>query len=254
MKHAGHVSPLLPGVLTSNTQINENPGRQPGEGSDDESTRRSHETGSLSVTPHPIRKIVTFIDDTLEEGGRATARPIRMAGCAAVVRNPWAGAAFVDNLRPGITAYAAALGDTLVPRLVDLFPDADAIEAFGKCAVVGVNGEIEHAAAMIHTLHFGNRVRIGTRGDSFMFFTNKRNGAGGAVILPLTHKTSELRGSRSHFLTLEFAIPDAPGPDEIVVAIGASDGGRPHSRIGDRYIDMKEMGVDQTGKPLTAPA
>jgi hypothetical protein len=156
----------------------------------------------------------------------------------------------VEDLRPGITAHAAALAGILVPRLVGLFPDADAIEAFGKCAVVGVNGEIEHAAAMIHTLHFGNLVRIGARGDSFLSFTNKRNGVGGAIILPLTHKKSELRGSRSHFLTLEFAIPDAPGPDEIVVAIGAADGGRAHSRIGDRYIDMQEMGVDQTGKPL----
>ena len=201
---------------------------------------------------HGIRKIVTYAEDTLEEGGRATSRPIRMAGCAAVIRNPWAGVGFVDDLRPGITRHAATLGEILVPRLVGLFPDADVIEAFGKCAVVGVNGEIEHAAAMIHTLHFGNLVRIGTHGDSFMSFTNKRNGAGGAVILPLTHKTSELRGSRSHFLTLEFAIADAPGPDEIVVAIGASDGGRPHSRIGDRYVDMREMGVDQTGKPLPA--
>lgn len=199
---------------------------------------------------HGVRKIVTFIDDTCEEGGRRTLRNIRMAGCAAVIRNPWAGAGFVDDLRPGIMEHAAAVGEILVPRLVELFPDADAIEAFGKCAVVGVNGEIEHAAAMIHTLHFGNLVRIGARGDSFLSFTNKRNGAGGAIILPLTHKKSDLRGTRSHFLTLEFAIPDAPGPDEIVVAIGASDGGRPHSRIGDRYIDMREMGVDQTGKPL----
>lgn len=199
---------------------------------------------------HGIRKIVTFVDDTLEEGGRSTSRHIRMAGCAAVIRNPWAGAGYVDDLRPGITEHAAAVAGILVPRLVGLFPDADAIEAFGKCAVVGVNGEIEHAAAMIHTLHFGNLVRIGARGDSFLSFTNKRNGAGGAIILPLTHKKNELRGSRSHFLTLEFAIPDAPGPDEIVVALGAADGGRAHSRIGDRYIDMREMGVDQTGKPL----
>jgi len=205
-----------------------------------------------ALYPDGLRKIVTFIEDTVEEGGRTTAQPIRMAGCAAVIRNPWAGSGFAEDLRPGITAYAAVLATTLVTRLVGLFPDADRIEAFGKCGVVGVNGEIEHAAAMIHTLHFGNVVRIGTHGDSFMSFTNKRNGAGGAIILPLTHKTSALRGSRSHFLTLEFAIPDAPGPDEIVVAIGASDGGRPHSRIGDRYIDMREMGVDQTGKPLPA--
>jgi len=209
--------------------------------------------GASSVTLVPgIRKIVTFVDDTLEEGGRATSRPIRMAGCAAVIHNPWAGAGFVADLRPRIAEHAAALGEILVSRLVGLFPGADAIEAFGKCAIVGINGEIEHAAAMIHTLHFGNLVRIGTHGDSFMSFTNKRNGAGGSVVLPLTHKKSDLRGSRAHFLTLEFAIPDAPGADEIVVAIGASDGGRPHPRIGDRYADMRDMGVDQTGRPLRA--
>lgn len=197
-----------------------------------------------------IRKVVSFVEDTLNEGGRIAERPLRMAACAAVIRSPWTGA-FMEDLRPAILAHAPVLAQTLVSRLVACFPGGvDAIEAYGKSAIVGVNGEVEHAAAMIHTLHFGNAFRIGAAGNAFLPFTNKRNGPGGAIVLPLTHKRDEKKGTRSHFLTLEFSIPDAPGPDEIIIAIGASDGGRSHHRIGDRFQDMNDMGVDQTGKPL----
>jgi hypothetical protein len=99
---------------------------------------------------------------------------------------------------------------------------------------------------MIHTLRFGNQYRVAVEGKSFLSFTNKRAGAGTAITIPMMHKDDE--GQRSHYLTLEFHIPDAPGPDEIVVALGAASSGRPHHRIGNRYMDMEEMQVDQTGK------
>jgi hypothetical protein len=201
-----------------------------------------------------IRKVVDYVEDILIEGGRDAARPWRMAACAAVIRNPWAGQNFIEDLRPAILAHAPALVDALVPRLVALLGGADAIEAYGKSAIVGVNGEVEHAAALIHTLHFGNEFRKGADGNAYLPFTNKRNAPAGAIVLPLTHKRDEMRGTRSHFLTLEFSIPDAPGPDEIIVALGAANGGRPHHRTGDRFQDMKDMGVDQTGKPLTSAA
>src|ERR1700694_6164885 len=104
-----------------------------------------------------IRKIVRFVDDTLIEGARAAPRPLRMAASAVVIRNPWAGG-FVENLVPTIHAYAQRLPAALIPRLLANFPSPDAIEAYGKAAVVGVNGEVEHAAGLIHTLHFGNRI------------------------------------------------------------------------------------------------
>ncbi|WP_407496698.1 amino acid synthesis family protein [Pseudooceanicola sp. MF1-13] len=198
-----------------------------------------------------IRKVVDYIEDTMVEGGRPAATPLRMGACAAVIVNPWAGQGYVEDLQPQIFAHAKALGDVLVPRLVDQMGGPDKIEAFGKCAVTGTAGEVEHAAGLIHTLHFGNVFRIAAGGNSFLPFTNKRAGAGTALTLPLTHKDEAKKGTRSHFLTLEFSIPDAPAADEIVVVLGAASGGRPHARIGDRFSDMKLMGVDQAGRPLS---
>lgn len=202
------------------------------------------------MTDVVIRKIVDYVEDTLVEGGREAPIKLRMAATAAVIINPWANGAFTEDLQPQILAHAKVLADTVVPRLVALMGGADGIEAFGKCAVTGTQGEIEHAAGLIHTLHFGNVFRIAAGGDSFLSFTNKRAGAGTALTIPMTHKDSEKKGARSHFLTMEFTIPDAPAVNEIVVALGAASGGRPHHRIGDRLNDMKMMGVDQAGRPL----
>lgn len=199
-----------------------------------------------------IRKVVDYVEDILIEGNRSAPIPLRMAVCAAVIRNPWAGVDFVENLQPEILGHAKPLAEALVPRLVELMGGADKIEAYGKAAVVGTGGEVEHAAGLIHTLHFGNAFRIGAEGNAFLPFINKRSGAGTMISFPLTHKREESKGTRSHFLSVEFAVPDAPAADEIVVALGAASGGRPHHRIGDRFQDMQAMGVDQTGKPISA--
>jgi hypothetical protein len=197
-----------------------------------------------------IRKIVVTSEDTLIEGGRPVETPYRTVIAVGVLKNPWAGRGFVEDLMPEIMRVAPPLGDLLVPHLIHAIGDAKIIEAYGKAAVVGVNGEVEHAAALIHTLRFGNKLREAVSGSSFLPFTNKRAGAGCSIDLPLKHITSD--GKRSHFLTATVSIADAPGPDEIAVAIGAATSGRPHQRIGDRYQDMKIMGVDQTGAPLPA--
>ncbi len=128
-------------------------------------------------------------------------------------------------------------------RLVAMMP-AKRVLAFGKAAAVGVNGEIEHASAMIHTLRFGNQFRNAVNGSTFLNFTNTRVGPGALVSVPMNHKSET--GKRSHFLTSTFQIADAPAPDEIVIAIGAADGGRPHPRIGDRFQDMEEMAAEKT--------
>ena len=114
------------------------------------------------------------------------------------------------------------------------------MEAYGKAAIVGTGGEIEHASALIHTLRFGNTYRKAVGAKSYLAFTNIRGPANTPIMIPLMHKEDE--GMRSHYLTMHFAIPDAPAEDEIVVALGASIGGRPHHRIGDRYQDLKELG------------
>lgn len=196
-----------------------------------------------------IRKMVRYLDETFIEGGKEADRPWVMAGVAAVIQNPWAGQGYVDDLRTEILKQAPELGEKIVPALLAIIGGANVVEAYGKAAVVGVNGEVEHGSGMIHTLRFGNQFRMAVDGKSFLSFTNKRAGAGTAITIPMMHKDDE--GQRSHYLTLEFHIPDAPAPDEIVIAIGAATSGRPHHRIGNRYMDMEEMQVDQTGQPST---
>jgi hypothetical protein len=188
-----------------------------------------------------VRKIVTYIDETLIEGGRTAPKPLQLFAVAAVVRNPWAGRGFVDDLGPEIRQLAPVLGEILTTRILSLAGSGDAVEGYGKAAIVGTGGEIEHASALIHTLRFGNIFRKAVGAKSYLSFTNVRGGPGCALAIPMMHKHDE--GMRSHYLTVQFSIADAPAPDEIVVALGASIGGRPHHRIGDRYQDLKELGA-----------
>ncbi|MDO7485924.1 amino acid synthesis family protein [Peribacillus frigoritolerans] len=188
-----------------------------------------------------IRKVYTAIEETRIEGGKKVENPIKMITTMAVIKNPWAGRGYVENLKPEIDEFAPQIGELLVAELFKHIDSADDVEAFGKAAVVGVDGEVEHASAFIHTLKFGNKFRDAVKGTSILSFTNKRGGAGSAVLIPMVHKTDE--SERSHFITFEASIPDAPRADEIVVAIGASTGGRPHPRTGNRHQDMVEMGL-----------
>ena len=188
-----------------------------------------------------LRKLVTHTEEVHIEGGRTADPPLRLFGVAGVITNPWAGQGFVDDLRPTILEAAPDLGGILVPRLVEMAGGGDAIEAYGKAAMVGTSGEIEHGSALIHTLRFGNVFRDAVGGTSYLSFTNSRGGPGATISIPMMHKSDP--GWRSHYLTLEMTVADAPSPDEIVVAIGASVGGRPHHRIGNRYSDMEEMGL-----------
>jgi Amino acid synthesis len=187
-----------------------------------------------------LRKTVTFVEETLIEGGKVAAKPLKLFAAAAVLRNPWAGRGFVEDLRPEIHALAPLLGELLTDKILAIAGSGEAVEGYGKAAIVGTSGEIEHASALIHTLRFGNRFRKAVGAKSYLSFTNTRGGPNAPIVIPLMHKLDE--GMRSHYLTIQFAIPDAPAPDEIVVALGASIGGRPHHRIGDRYQDVEQLG------------
>ena len=189
-----------------------------------------------------IRKTLLQVDSTLIEGGRAAETPLRLYAALAVVRNPWAGRGFVENLKPEIHAVAPVLGELLTKLILDAVGSGEAVEGYGKAAVVGLSGEIEHASALIHTLRFGNHYRKAVGAKSYLAFTNTRGPANTPIMIPLMDKNDE--GRRSHYLTIQTAIPDAPAADEIVVALGASVGGRPHHRIGDRYQDLKDLGQD----------
>jgi len=103
-----------------------------------------------------LRKIVTYDEDVYREGEKPADPILRMIGVAAVVKNPWAGKGFVENLAPEIHRIAPVLGETLTNRLISLAGSGDKIEAYGKACIAGTDCELEHASGLIHTLQYGN--------------------------------------------------------------------------------------------------
>lgn len=193
-----------------------------------------------------IRKIVTYHEEVRIEGGKEAKTPVTTVMVAAVVKNPWAGRGFVEDLQPEIRDGASDLGALIVERLTAAIGGAECIEAYGKAAVVGADGEIEHASALIHTLRFGNHYREAVQAKSYLSFTNKRGGLGTSIQVPMMHKDDE--GQRSHYITGEFSISDAPLADEIVIVMGAADGGRVHPRIGNRYLDLEQIAAEEAAR------
>ncbi len=187
-----------------------------------------------------LRKIVTFDEDIYSEGGKEANPILRIIGVAAVLSNPWKGRGFVEDLQPEIKRIAPVMGKALTDRLISMVGSGEKIEAYGKAALAGTSCEIEHASAIIHTLQFGNFYREAVGAKSYLGFTNTRGPANTQIQIPLMDKHDT--GRRSHYLTVQFSIYDAPNVDEIVCALGAATSGRPHHRIGDRYSDLKALG------------
>jgi hypothetical protein len=192
--------------------------------------------------PAEIRKTLLHVENTFIEGGKAAKTPLKLIAALAVIKNPWAGQGFVEDLRPGIQDCAPGLGAMLTQMILEAAGGGDKVEGYGKTAIVGMNGEVEHASALIHTLKFGNHYRDAVGAKSYLAFCNTRGPANAPVMIPLMDKNDG--GRRSHYLTIQLAVADAPGADEILIGLGASLGGRPHHRIGDRYQDLKELGHD----------
>jgi hypothetical protein len=174
-----------------------------------------------------VRKIVTLIDETTREGGRPVNPAARVAVVAAVIENPWDGQPFVEDLSDGIRQNASDLGALLAPRVIEAL--GAPIEAYGKAAVVGLDGEIEHGSALIHTLQFGDHFRKAAEATTLLPAVEKRGRAGVTFDIPLKHKTDAT--IRSHHQTIEVQIADAPHPGEIVVALAAAAQGRPQQRL-----------------------
>ena len=187
-----------------------------------------------------LRKIVTFDEDIYSEGGKEANPILRIIGVAAVLSNPWKGQGFVEDLQPEIKRIAPVMGKALTDRLISMVGSGEKVEAYGKAALAGTSCEIEHASAIIHTLQFGNFYREAVGAKSYLGFTNTRGPANTQIQIPLMDKHDT--GRRSHYLTVQFSIYDAPDVDEIVCALGAATSGRPHHRIGDRYSDLKALG------------
>jgi len=190
--------------------------------------------------PAQIRRTLTHIQHCYEEGGKAVASATLLVAAIAIIKNPWYGKGYVENLKPEIHDIAPDLGKRLTEMVLSV--TGDDIEGYGKASVVGMGGELEHAMAMTHTVFFGNQFRDAVGAKTYLSFSNLRGAAGCPIVIPLMDKHDG--GRRSHYQTIHVNIPDAPAEDEIIVALGGSVGGHPNHRIGDRYEDLKEMGHD----------
>jgi Amino acid synthesis len=174
-----------------------------------------------------VRKIVTIVEEVHAEGGHEVVPAARVAVVAAVIENPWAGQGFVDDLGPGIDANASDIGELLAPQVLDAL--GAPAEAYGKAAVVGLDGEIEHGSALIHTLKFGDHFRKAAGATTLLPAVEKRGPAGVVFDIPLKHITDAT--IRSHHQTIEVRIADAPHPGELVIALAAAAQGRPQQRL-----------------------
>jgi hypothetical protein len=176
-----------------------------------------------------IRKLLTFVEETQLEMDQKIEPPTRRAAAVAVIENPFAGR-YVEDLSQLID-IGEELGDYLAKRAVAaLGIEGPCAESYGKAAAVGENGELEHAAAILHP-KLGAPVRkvLGT-GAALIPSLKKRGGPGVALDIPLGHKDAAF--VRSHFDGMEVRVTDAPRANEIVVAVAVTDSGRPLPRVG----------------------
>ena len=177
-----------------------------------------------------IRKSIILRETVFSELGVEANRPVTRAVGMAVIPNPFAGQ-FVEDLRPLFEA-GAMLGERLMPELVKLL-DGPAV-SYGKGAIVGVAGEMEHGGACVHPM-LGKPMRAAIGGGKAVIGSNVKVAAAGAALdVPLGHKDDSW--SFPHFDTITVSVADSPRPDEILVVMAIADGGRLRNRCGTEPI------------------
>ncbi|MGH6933395.1 MAG: amino acid synthesis family protein [Dongiaceae bacterium] len=189
-----------------------------------------------------IRKILVVVEETRSEMGMPVEPGTRKAAAIAIIENPFAGT-YVQDLKP-LMDIGEELGDLLTKRAVAALgiPGGKA-ESYGKAAIVGERGELEHAAAILHP-QMGKLVRaVLDKGAALIPSAKKMGGPGTPIDVPLGHKDAAF--VRSHFDAMEVRVPDAPRAGEILVAIAVTDSGRPLPRVGglQKHEIMGEDGL-----------
>jgi len=184
-----------------------------------------------------IRKIVVTVEDTNIEMGREISPPTRRAAAVAVIENPFAGR-YQEDLAE-LMSIGEELGGILGEKCVAaLGIEPEAAESYGKAAMVGENGELEHAAAILHP-KLGAPLRKAVEKGAALVPSSKKMGSMGQPLdVPLGHKDAAY--VRSHFDGMEVRINDAPRANEIMVAISVTDSGRPLPRVGGLTHDEAE--------------
>ena len=190
--------------------------------------------------PAKIRKIIVQTDEVRVEMGRDVQPPVRKALAMAVIENPCAGR-YVENLDE-LIAIGEELGGLLGARCVQALDiEPGQAQSYGKAAIVGEAGELEHAAAILHP-KLGAPLRVAVeKGAALVPSSKKMGGLGTAIDVPLGHKDAAY--VRSHFDAMEARVADAPRANEIVVAVVVTDSGRPLPRIGGLTVS-EIKGVD----------
>lgn len=184
-----------------------------------------------------IRKIAVWIEETHREMGREISPPTRKAVAVAVIANPFAGR-YVEDLSP-LMEIGAELGGLLGDRAVAALGIApEEAESYGKSAMVGENGELEHAAAILHPKLGAPLRKAVEKGAALVPSSKKMGGPGQDLDVPLGHKDAAY--VRSHFDGVEVRMNDAPRANEILVAVAVTDSGRPLPRVGGLSHDEAE--------------
>ena len=176
-----------------------------------------------------IRKILVQLDEIHQEGGKPVNPPTRRALAMAVIDNPYAGQ-YSESL-DALIDMGEELGGLLGNRCVQALGIApEQAQSYGKAAIVGEGGELEHAAAILHP-KLGAPLRVAvSQGAALVPSAKKQGTLGTAIDVPLGHKDAAF--VRSHFDAMEARVADAPRAHEMVVAIVVTDSGRPHPRVG----------------------
>ena len=179
--------------------------------------------------PAKIRKIIVQTDEIRVEMGRDIQPPVRKALAMAVIENPCAGR-YVDNLDE-LIAIGEELGALLGARCVQALGIAPGeAHSYGKAAIVGEAGELEHAAAILHPKLGAPLRKAVEKGAALVPSAKKRGGLGTAVDVPLGHKDAAF--VRSHFDAIEARVPGSPLADEVIYVLAMSCGPRVHARVG----------------------
>lgn len=184
-----------------------------------------------------IRKIAVSVEETHQEAGREISPATRKAVAVAVIRNPFAGG-YTEDLNP-LMEIGAELGGLLGDKCVQaLGITPDQAESYGKAAMVGEGGELEHAAAILHPKLGAPLRKAVEKGAALVPSSKKMGGPGQALDVPLGHKDAAY--VRSHFDGIEARLNDSPRAGEIMVAVAVTDSGRPLPRVGGLSHDDAE--------------
>lgn len=175
----------------------------------------------------PIRKIAVLNDETHHDGGPSPEHPRRRAAAWAIVKNPFAGG-YSAELQPAMDDLKP-LGRLLTERLIAVLGDASVIDGYGKGAIVGTAGELEHGALWHVPGGYAMRERLGAS-KAIVPSAMKLGAFGASLDVPLGHTNAAY--VRSHFDAMTVADPEGPRPDEILFALAMSIGGRVHTRMG----------------------